>query len=64
MSRSESLQATEDGVDIRVGREELLRIPAFEKILLTQMGVIAAHVGKFRRGVCTSVFNWGFSRSC
>ena len=44
-----------------VGREEELRIPVFEKILLTQKGLIAAHVGKFRKGVCTSVY--GFSCS-
>ena len=31
----------------RVVREEEFRIPEFEKILLTPMGVIAAHVDKF-----------------
>ena len=47
-----------------VGREEELRIPVIEKILLMQKGLTAAHVGKFRMGVCTRLYNWGFSCSC
>ena len=31
----------------RVGREEKFRIPEFEKMLLTPMGVIAQLLGKF-----------------
>ena len=31
--------------------EEEFRIPEFEKILVTPMGVIAVHIGKFGRGV-------------
>jgi hypothetical protein len=30
--------------------EEELKVPGFEKILLTPMGVIAALLGKFERG--------------
>ena len=39
----------------RVVREEF-RIPEFEQILITPVGVIAANIGKFGRGVDKFVF--------
>ena len=35
----------------RIGREKEFEIPEFEKISLTPMGLIAAHVGKSGMGM-------------